>query len=165
MLLLLIRHADAGLPAAARWPDDNDRPLTKFGREAQRRVSERLRDAGFTVDAVLTSPALRARQTANIVSAVLQAPTPVPCDGLLMKPTLARLKKCLREHRGAHAVAVVGHSGWLEPVASLLLTGAPSMHIDFPKSAALCIRVPDIKPAAAALVAFLRPAIDSRASA
>jgi len=59
MRLLIVRHAEAA-------PGDPDelRPLTAAGREHARALGQRLRDAGFSPDAVVTSPLLRARETA-----------------------------------------------------------------------------------------------------
>lgn len=59
MRLLIVRHAKAA-------PGDPDelRQLTPEGREHARALGERLRRDGFTPDAVVTSPLLRARETA-----------------------------------------------------------------------------------------------------
>jgi phosphohistidine phosphatase len=59
MRLLIIRHAEA----AAGKPDEL-RPLTSEGREHARAVGARLRESGFSADAVVSSPWLRARETA-----------------------------------------------------------------------------------------------------
>jgi phosphohistidine phosphatase len=60
MRLLIVRHAEA----AAGDPDEL-RPLTPEGREHARAVGVRLRDEGFAADAVVSSPLLRARETAQ----------------------------------------------------------------------------------------------------
>jgi phosphohistidine phosphatase len=60
MRLLIVRHAEA----ASGSPDEL-RPLTPEGREHARAVGARLRKEGFAADAVLSSPLLRARQTAE----------------------------------------------------------------------------------------------------
>ena len=60
MRLVLIRHAEA----APGTPDEL-RELTPEGFEQSRSVGERLRAEGVRPDAVLSSPLLRARQTAE----------------------------------------------------------------------------------------------------
>ena len=70
MLLLLARHADAGVSDHSRWPDDGDRPLTDLGRTTQHVMAQRLVDASLSPDAIVTSPLLRARQTAEIIANV-----------------------------------------------------------------------------------------------
>lgn len=63
MRLLIVRHAEA----ASGEPDEL-RPLTAEGREHARALGERLRDEGFAADAVITSPLLRARETATALA-------------------------------------------------------------------------------------------------
>jgi phosphohistidine phosphatase len=58
--VLIVRHAEA----AAGSPDDL-RPLTGAGREHARALGERFAADGITPDAILTSPLLRARETAD----------------------------------------------------------------------------------------------------
>jgi phosphohistidine phosphatase len=60
MRLVLVRHAEA----APGTPDDL-RTLTSEGYEQARALGERLRADGIRPDAVLSSPLLRARQTAE----------------------------------------------------------------------------------------------------
>ena len=60
MRLLIVRHAEAS-PGS---PDEL-RPLTPEGREQARRLGDTLRAEGIEPDAVLSSPLLRARETAQ----------------------------------------------------------------------------------------------------
>lgn len=59
MRLVIVRHAEA----APGRPDELRR-LTNEGRAEARRLGERLRAAGVSPDAIVTSPLLRARETA-----------------------------------------------------------------------------------------------------
>jgi len=59
MRVLIVRHAEA-----APGSPDELRKLTAAGRKQARRLGKRLRADGFVADAVVTSPLLRARQTA-----------------------------------------------------------------------------------------------------
>jgi phosphohistidine phosphatase len=61
--LFIVRHAEA----AAGEPDDL-RPLTDAGREHARLIGRRFADDGVQPDAVLSSPLLRARETAAEIS-------------------------------------------------------------------------------------------------
>src|SRR5690606_40778352 len=67
MLLLLTRHARAPERDTARWPDDSLRPLTNLGREFHAEMSRALARIDGTPGAVLTSPWVRARQTADLM--------------------------------------------------------------------------------------------------
>jgi phosphohistidine phosphatase len=82
MLLVLVRHADAGERDPARWPDDTLRPITEKGRKIQGKVVKALRDAAVAPEVVLTSPWLRAAQTAELLTQGLGIAPPVPAAAL-----------------------------------------------------------------------------------
>jgi phosphohistidine phosphatase len=63
MRVLIVRHAEA----APGMPDEL-RALTAAGREQARILGETLRESGFLADAVVTSPFLRARETADALA-------------------------------------------------------------------------------------------------
>jgi phosphohistidine phosphatase len=159
MLLLLVRHAHAGDRDPDQWPDDRDRPLTDKGRKTQRRVSKALGELGLTPTHVLTSPWLRAAQTAEILISTLNLPeAAVPIDALAAPPDLSRLADDIGEPGSDAIVALVGHSPWIEELAALLLTGqATGLRLDYPKSGVMGIDL--ARPAAGAgeLRFFLRP--------
>ena len=159
MLLLLNRHANAGERDPAQWPDDRDRPLTDKGRKVQRDVSRTLRKLDLTPTLVLTSPWLRAAQTAEIlVEAARVAQPAVPCEPLAQEPDLIRLAEFLGEQPGEAIVALVGHSPWMEELASLLLAGSTQhLRMDFPKSGVVAMDLAALEPGAGELRFFLRP--------
>lgn len=65
MELYLIRHGIA----QEQSPDipDGDRQLTKKGKDKTQRVAQRLQAIGVEFDLILTSPLVRAQQTAQIL--------------------------------------------------------------------------------------------------
>src|SRR3712207_398170 len=65
MELYLIRHGIAAEREA--YANDEDRPLTDKGREKTGKVAEQLRQLGLHFDLILTSPLVRARETADIL--------------------------------------------------------------------------------------------------
>lgn len=68
--LYLIRHAHAG--NAANFPgDDDERPLSARGKEQAQKLGRLLAARGVVPDAIVSSPKVRARQTANIVADAL----------------------------------------------------------------------------------------------
>lgn len=68
--LHLLRHADAGDPEAWRG-DDAARPLSAKGEAQAERLAAFLSVAGFRPDAIVSSPKVRARRTAEIVADAL----------------------------------------------------------------------------------------------
>jgi phosphohistidine phosphatase len=159
MLLLLNRHAHAGTRDPAQWPDDRDRPLTDKGRAVQADVSRFIRKRDLVPSLVLTSPWARARQTAEILVEVARvAQPPVPCEPLAEDPDLIRLQDYVGDQQTDAIVAMVGHSPWMEELASILLGGSStSVRIDFPKSGALGIALEQLQPGAGELSFFIRP--------
>ena len=98
MRVLIVRHAEAG-PGS---PDDL-RTLTTAGRERARGLGRRLREQGFEPDAVLSSPLLRARETA----AALALGEPEADERLAPGATPDDIREAVLE-RG-ETVIVVGH--------------------------------------------------------
>ncbi len=114
--MYLVRHAEA-LPG---HPDEL-RPLTPTGRAAARAIGERLRDE-TRVDAVLTSPLLRARETGEAIAKALGAasePTELLAPGAGEAELLAAV-----EGRGDVVVAV-GHQPDCGQIAAALAGGEP----------------------------------------
>jgi phosphohistidine phosphatase len=159
MLLLLIRHAHAGERDPAQWPDDTQRPLTDKGRKVQREVSRFLRKRNLAPSLVLTSPWLRAMQTAEIVVEAARATQPpVPCEPLAADPDLVRLADFVGDQPPDAIVALVGHSPWMEELAALLLAGdAAGLRLDFPKSGVMGIDVEGMTAGEGELRFFVRP--------
>ena len=65
--IFFLRHADAGDPLAWVGPDE-DRPLSAKGERQAERVARHLEAIGADPDAIITSPLLRAFQTAEAVA-------------------------------------------------------------------------------------------------
>jgi phosphohistidine phosphatase len=113
MRLVLVRHAEAA-------PGDPDelRALTPAGQDEARRLGERLRADGIEVDAVLSSPLLRARQTA----AALGFGDAQPLDMLGPGATADDVKAAVAG-RG-ETVVVVGHQPDCSRITADLRGGA-----------------------------------------
>lgn len=158
MLLLLVRHADAGDRNSVQWPDDRDRPLTDKGRKVQRRVSKALARFELLPTLILTSPWTRAAQTAQVMVDTLGLGPAVPCEPLAAEPDLVRLTDYVGEQGSEARVALVGHSPWIEELSAILLGGtAAVVRIDFPKSGVMGIDLPEVAPGAGELQFLLRP--------
>jgi phosphohistidine phosphatase len=159
MRLLLIRHAHAGDRDPEQWPDDRDRPLTDKGRKTHRKVSRALGKLDLIPAKVLTSPWLRAAQTADIMVQELGLRAPaVEVAALATEPDLVRLADDIGDPGPDAVVALVGHSPWIEELASLLLTdGTAGLRLDYPKSGVMEIELERVAKGAGELRSFLRP--------
>jgi phosphohistidine phosphatase len=161
MRLLLIRHAHAGDRDPEQWPDDRDRPLTDKGRKTHRKVSRALGKLDLIPAKVLTSPWLRAAQTADIMVQELGLRAPaVEVAALATEPDLVRLADDIGDPGPDAVVALVGHSPWIEELASLLLTDATGgLRLDYPKSGVMEIELERVARGTGVLRFFLRPRI------
>ena len=108
MKLLLIRHAKA--EAHGHPQGDGARALTEHGRRQSRKVGAFLRREDLVPDMVLSSPLVRARETAEIVCAAAGADPPVVQNwlGCGMHPAEA-LRELAVFATSARRVAIVGH--------------------------------------------------------
>ena len=138
MLLVLMRHGSAqrGGPFA-----DADRPLLAVGRSESEGAGLVLGRLGVRPAALLTSPARRCRQTAELVGKALHLPeTSIHVDdGLAVGAGAERILAALAQQMALVAPAaaasaswlVVGHQPDLESVAQKLL-GAASLELFLP---------------------------------
>jgi len=116
--LHLLRHAKSGWDEAI---EDHERPLSRRGREAARRLAESLPSALGALDLVLCSPALRTRETAELVLAGFAAPPRILYEDALYLAGQAALMRRLRQlDESAGAVMVIGHNPGLHELALAL---------------------------------------------
>jgi phosphohistidine phosphatase SixA len=122
--LHLLRHADAG--DAEAWQGDDDlRPLSEKGVRQSERLGLHLALARFDPDLILTSPKLRASQTADIVANALGKS--VNSDDRLGEHVgLATVEKLLKDHRGPKQPVLVGHDPDFSDLLATLV-GAPTL--------------------------------------
>jgi phosphohistidine phosphatase len=113
MQLYLVRHAEA-----APGEPDSLRPLTQAGRAQARALGERLRRDGVALDALLASPLLRARETAQAIARATD--TTVEVDERLAPGATVELVVEAVEGRGERVLAV-GHQPDLGRIAAALL--------------------------------------------
>jgi phosphohistidine phosphatase len=133
--LLLFRHgiaAERAKPsddASADLKADGERPLTALGRSRSRAVAEQLLRLGLGADRLLSSPLVRARQTAEIAVAAGLA-SRLELDGALAPGgdplPLVLASRCPR-------LMLVGHEPDLGQLACRLL-GAPAGAIQLKKA-------------------------------
>lgn len=136
MNLYLIRHADA-LPLGKEG--DAARPLSDKGDKQVRLIAGALQRRGIALDAVATSPLLRAQQTAEGLIEQWATPTPqlAMCDDLLPNGKRKKLAGYLLDLK-KHNVALVGHEPDLGLLAAWLM-GSKKARIDFAKAGVACI--------------------------
>lgn len=114
--LYFLRHAHAGDPMAWDGPDEA-RPLSNKGERQADRLGRFLVSVRFTPDVFITSPKLRASQTADIVATHLGTRVEID-DRLASSFSIDMLEDVLADAGGADRPVVVGH----DPDFSTLVT-------------------------------------------
>lgn len=139
MEIYLFRHGIAEDRGAQRFTDDSQRPLTPQGLKRTRKVVEGMAALKLYFDVVLTSPYVRAKQTADILVEVFGIPEQLRLCHKLIPGTKPRelveeIKRfCSKNDR----VALVGHEPDLSLFASLLISGKSDANLTL-KKAGLC---------------------------
>ena len=143
--LYFIRHGLAEDRGDA-WPDDAKRPLTDEGMSRMRKAARGLARLGVSVEIVLTSPLVRARQTAEIVAAGLDPrPSLVNTDSLAPDGSYAAVVADLEKHARKSRIALVGHEPMMGELAARLIGSRHPIEI---KKGGVCrIDLEDLPPA------------------
>lgn len=134
MNLYFLRHAIAVERGTSGHKDEN-RPLTKDGIRKMKEGTKGIRRLGLKFDRILTSPLLRARQTADIVckefgqeAEVWQSLDPSEDP----RQIIAALRKS-----NAKDLLLVGHEPHLSQFISVLISGSSDVQLEF-KKGGLC---------------------------
>jgi phosphohistidine phosphatase len=142
--LYLIRHGLAEERGSA-WSDDARRPLTEKGMSSMRKEARGLARLGVSLEVVLSSPLVRARQTAELVSTGLDPRPPiVSVDSLAPEGSYPELVADLEKHARRSRIALVGHEPAIGELAARLIG---SRHpVEFKKGAVCRIDVEELPP-------------------
>lgn len=140
--LYLLRHAHAGDPGAWEGPDEQ-RPLSDKGEKQADRLGRFLAGIGFQSDAVITSPKVRAAQTATIVAERLGLPVGQD-ERLAGEVNIGTLEAILRDAGDPLRPVVVGHDPDFSELVAILCSAAqvPMARVPMKKGALARIDVP-----------------------
>lgn len=117
MKLFFLRHGIA--EDAHGTLTDYDRALTDEGRTQLATIAQALLRLGIKPELILTSPLVRARQTAEIVAPVLGSPVTV-ADELQTGCILEDLQRLLQHHQH-ETIMLVGHEPDFSSMAARLI--------------------------------------------
>ena len=158
MTIHLLRHglaADCG-PGI---PTDRDRPLTEEGRDKLAHVAKAMAEMDLGLELILSSPFLRAAQTAGQIADELALRKHLQfCDELAVDGTPGAVLQHLDQVRPRPAsVLLVGHEPLLGEIVSMLLTGRTGLSLVFKKAGLARISAPRPRPGEGTLEWLLTP--------
>ncbi|MEM9161974.1 MAG: phosphohistidine phosphatase SixA [Cyanobacteria bacterium P01_F01_bin.4] len=151
----LIRHGIAA--ERGTYADDDQRPLIEKGMRRTRQVAERLGSLGLAFDMILTSPLLRATQTAKILQQAGLGNHINVCPPLAPGGSLPEWLNWLAtwQPAGGPCVALVGHEPDLSEWAQRLVVGSVAHRWTLKKAGVVGLRVPAAEDAIAHSELFL----------
>ena len=153
MDVFVLRHAIAADVAPGQ--QDSERRLTDVGRDRLKLVVRRAMRAGMDPAVVLTSPYVRARQTAEILLEEVDRPCElVTTANLTPYADVAGLWQELREYAQLSPVMVVGHNPQLSELVSVLI-GAPRYAVEMKKAAIAYVKDAGAGPRPAGRLAWM----------
>jgi phosphohistidine phosphatase len=157
MQLLIVRHGIAVERGTPGLPDD-ERPLTSAGEKRFRRAARGLARIAKRPDALLTSPLIRARRTAEIAASEWGKIVPEPLEALA-SGDLDALAVALGGYGAEVTVALFGHEPHLSSLLSRLLGSKTPERLEFRKGGAALVELSGALADGGRLVWYLPPRI------
>jgi len=145
--LYIMRHGIAVDRGAVRFTDDAARPLTPEGKEKMQEIGEGLKRAKFELDWIVSSPLVRAVETAKIVAESLSANPPMDLsDAMRPGGSPEALMAFLAKHPDRTEVLVVGHEPDLSELAARLIGAGSHASLAFKKGGCCMISFDEFPP-------------------
>jgi len=157
MKLYLLRHGDAMPHDDPRYEKDADRPLTVKGIQRTKQLAHDLRGLQVEFDAILSSPLVRARETAEIIARGLRLK-----GNLELTPYLANEgdpEKLIAQINALRPppknLLLVGHEPHLSSLVSMLSTGGSHLLLTLKKGGLVRMEVEALAYARCAALEWL----------
>ncbi|WKZ37683.1 MAG: phosphohistidine phosphatase SixA [Anaerolineales bacterium] len=154
MELYLIRHAIAEDEAPSG--DDSQRALTEKGAKKMRQIAKALRTLGAKFDLILSSPYVRAKETAEILADVFKIKKKLEFSDHLApmadpNPLIAEIN----EKYSVDSIALVGHEPYLSRLVSMLVAEGAAVDITFKKGGVCRLSTDDLHHTRSATLEWL----------
>jgi phosphohistidine phosphatase len=153
--LYVVRHAIAE-PRGDAWPDDAKRPLTDEGIARFKKAVRGLAALDVTIDVILTSPLVRAKQTAELLAAGLSGRGHITAiESLAPGGSFASILADLEKQAKRSSVALVGHEPDIGEIAARLV--GSKTPFSFKKGGVCRIDVDALPPSGAGTLRWFMP--------
>lgn len=153
MKLFLVRHGIAVDGLSGEIRTDAQRPLTPEGRQEVELVAKGLRKQGSKLDLLVTSPLVRARQTAELYGEEFKL-EPEICPALAPGGEAEELFRFLKDKK-AESIALFGHEPDMGELAQYLLHA--EFNIPFKKAGICRIDVWEMPPSSPGTLKWFLP--------
>jgi phosphohistidine phosphatase len=145
MDIYIIRHAIAVDRGTPEYEDDSQRPLTDKGKKKMRQIARGLCALGVDFDLILSSPYVRARETAEILADVFKTKADVAfSENLIPMGDPDLLISEINEKYSVDSIAVIGHEPYLTSLISLLVSDSASLDMTLKKGGVCRLSADDL---------------------
>jgi len=157
MTIYILRHGIAVARGAPGYERDAERPLTPKGERRLWRITDAMEELELSFDLILSSPYLRARQTAEIVAEAFKEKKRLDlCDALAADAEPKDVIRFLQAlDPSPENVLLVGHEPYLSRLVSLLVAGDAECKIELKKGGLCKLTVESLKPGGCATLEWL----------
>jgi len=156
MKIYLIRHSNAIDPGTPGYEDDSLRPLTESGRNKMKTIATALKELDVKPDLIVSSPYVRARQTAEIVAKVLKYKQELAfSDALMPMGNPDNIIGEINEKYSVDELVLVGHEPCFSTLISTLTAGNPDLNINLKNGGVCCISSDDLHTERKAVLEWL----------
>jgi phosphohistidine phosphatase len=143
MDLYILRHGIAEEKGARQR--DSDRALTEEGRKKLAAVLRMAHKAGVKPTAILTSPYLRAKQTAEMAAEILRSEAkPVTTESLVPESSPQAVWNEVKSHRTEPSLLLAGHEPLLSQLVANFLA-SPALRFNFRKGALVYLTIDNFR--------------------
>jgi len=144
MKIYLIRHSNAVDHGTPGYEDDSTRPLTEKGRDKMKTIASALKGLNIKPDLIVSSPYVRARQTAEILAKVLKYK-----QELVFSDTLVPMGKAddiigeINEKYNVDELALIGHEPCFSTLIGTLTAENPDLAFNLKNGGVCCLSSDD----------------------
>lgn len=156
MILYLIRHgiAEDGIPSGG---SDADRALTQKGTLRTAVVAKALKKLDIVFDRIISSPYVRARQTAEIIVRITDYSDEISFDKRLIPfATFEEMSDLIAENNDVESLLLAGHEPSMGECISGITSGG-QLGIDVKKASVTAIQIDRFKPRVAGTLLWSIP--------
>lgn len=159
MKLFIVRHglAEDKLEFAKSGQEDSERPLVSKGVKQTEKVAKALKRKLGKIDVLVSSPYLRALQTAEVLKREWNVKDFVVSEALLPDTLPVETWRLVISKSQHKKIVLVGHEPHLQFFTAWLITNRAKPFLEYKKSGVACIEVSHFEPRHAELKWFIQP--------